>query len=314
MEVSVVILTYNSELKKIYRTIDSILCQEEINFEIVISDDGSDCNHFNKIEKYFLGVGYSKYKFIDNNTNNGIVKNCLIGSIEATGEYLFITSPGDLLYDKHVLRDFYNYSKKNHSKICFGDYVYYTAKDGNIVIYDDLALAPNVVSIYNSSLKNYRISYTFSGNICGASIFRERIYAIKTFEIISKYAKYMEDNTSIAFALAEKTPVHYYNRNIVWYEYASGISTKDEKWNKILMEDYCNVYRQLLCKYPKDKILTMRCELLSSQNTKRTKLKFLFTHPIISIKRIIFSFYSKRVISYDNNDLLCLKKYINNNL
>ena len=40
-EVTVIVVTYNQDLNKIIETLDSIVIQEEISFEIIICDDGS---------------------------------------------------------------------------------------------------------------------------------------------------------------------------------------------------------------------------------------------------------------------------------
>lgn len=141
-----------------------------MEFEIIISDDGSEINNFDKIKKYFSDKNYCKYKLIENKTNNGTVKNCLIGSLCAIGEYLFLTSPGDLLFDQEVLKDFYNFAKSKNSKIVFGDYVGYQMIDGSIVPVNNIDYAPGNISGYHKSFYESKLSFIFSGNILGASI------------------------------------------------------------------------------------------------------------------------------------------------
>ena len=313
MEVSVVVVTYNSDVKKTLRTLDTILAQSGVEFEIIISDDGSANNNFEKIREYFSEKNYSMYKLIENKNNNGTVKNCLIGSTNAAGEYLFLTSPGDLLFDKKVLKDFYDFAKSKNSKIVFGDYIGYQMNNGKINPITNIDYAPGNISAYNKSFYETKISFIFSGNILGASIFREREYAIKTFKQILPYAKYMEDNTSIAVAFAEGIQVHYYNRNILWYEYSTGISSKAGKWSKILGDEYKNVYEYLYKKYPKDKLISIRHELLFSSNPKKTKIKMLILHPIISMKRLKY-LKACRNVSYSNKDIENISAIIKDNI
>ena len=47
---SVLLVTYNSELSDIFKTLTSIINQEFKHFEIVLSDDGSEDNKFKQIE------------------------------------------------------------------------------------------------------------------------------------------------------------------------------------------------------------------------------------------------------------------------
>ena len=53
-DVSVILATYNSDLKRIFETLYSILIQEKITFDLVIADDGSENNYKKEIEDYLL--------------------------------------------------------------------------------------------------------------------------------------------------------------------------------------------------------------------------------------------------------------------
>ena len=49
---SVLLVTYNSELSDIFKTLTSIINQEFKHFEIVFSDDCSEYNKFKQIEEF----------------------------------------------------------------------------------------------------------------------------------------------------------------------------------------------------------------------------------------------------------------------
>ena len=53
IDISVLVLTYNSSLKKLFATLYSVLQQNEIDLEIVISDDGSEQIDQTAIENFF---------------------------------------------------------------------------------------------------------------------------------------------------------------------------------------------------------------------------------------------------------------------
>ena len=58
-EVSVVLVTYNTKWEKTRRTLESILMQKKIDFEIVISDDGSEITNYEKIIEFFRENNFS---------------------------------------------------------------------------------------------------------------------------------------------------------------------------------------------------------------------------------------------------------------
>ena len=53
MQVSVILLSYNPDVNKLTRTIYGILEQREIDYEIIVSDDGSSDKMFKEIERIF---------------------------------------------------------------------------------------------------------------------------------------------------------------------------------------------------------------------------------------------------------------------
>ena len=53
VEVSVLVLTYNSNLDKLIDTVKSVIDQRGVSLEIVISDDGSKVKHFDELKDFF---------------------------------------------------------------------------------------------------------------------------------------------------------------------------------------------------------------------------------------------------------------------
>ena len=50
MDITVILCTYNPTIEELVITLDSIVNQRDVSFEIVISDDGSKDNHKEFIE------------------------------------------------------------------------------------------------------------------------------------------------------------------------------------------------------------------------------------------------------------------------
>ncbi len=307
-QVSVIILSYNPKIEKMCRTIRSIIGQKNINFEVVVSDDGSTLPEFDKIEHFFYENNFKNYKIVKNKKNEGTVKNCLAGLQYATGEYIFLTSAGDMLYDQNTLRDFYVFSKKKKTKVCFGDVIYYSYDKKEIKIHDVIG-RPARPQLYldNYSFLNQKVEFFYEDMILGAAFFREREFAKKYFQKIEKSSKYVEDGTSTLYALADNIKIEYYNRNIVWYEYGSGVSTgKNKKWLDLLKDDYDNTFIELKKKYPKDAVVDAGYMRRFYNKTLIEKLIRLIRHPLIAFihfknKRIPLSMSGK--VEYDRNIL-----------
>ena len=55
--VSVIVVTYNQDWIDIMKTLDSIVCQENIDFEIIVCDDGSNKRFENELNVFFFYKG-----------------------------------------------------------------------------------------------------------------------------------------------------------------------------------------------------------------------------------------------------------------
>ena len=50
MQISVVVLTYNPDSEKLLATLRSVICQQDVDYEVILSDDGSVDNRFDLAE------------------------------------------------------------------------------------------------------------------------------------------------------------------------------------------------------------------------------------------------------------------------
>lgn len=111
-KVSILMPTYNDS-KTILETLDSIMCQEYKDYEVLICDDGSKDNTKNVIEKYKKDNDPDdkiKYFYQENKDQlNAIIT--LLPNI--TGEYIYILHSDDLLYDNDTLSKMVNYMEEN---------------------------------------------------------------------------------------------------------------------------------------------------------------------------------------------------------
>lgn len=310
-DVTVLVVTYFPSWKKLKSTLLSIVCQKDVRFEIIISDDGSEEDYFHEAERFFAEHDFSDYKLVKNIKNLGTVNNYYNALCQSKGEYTYGISPGDMLYDEYTLIDLYSFSKQNGISVCFGDAIYYNLQGDKVNIVKKRHYVPKRPWIYTDeiSLDVMKYFFFYDNFILGATFFRRTDVAIKYIGKIKDLSRYVEDNTSTAFMLADGLRVIHFDKYVVWYEYGGGISTSsDNKWGKLLSADLNNCFAELRKQYPNDKVINT---LLESRHYRRfiQKLYLLLKVPRLFFRKIIIKFTPMRAehMLYDE---CILKKYI----
>ncbi len=304
INVSVIVVTYNSDLDKLKRTLKSVICQKKVSFEIIVSDDGSQTGLSEDVERFFQENDFVDYKVIRNPRNLGTIKN-LYGALQvAKGEYVYSTSPGDFIYDEYTMYEFYHFAKTKKAEICFGNYIKYNYENGELHLYSD-HYAPRSPERYTKGLKNSKVAFfLIEDNICGIAYFRKRALFTQLIEYVSQYAIYAEDGTTSALALMQNTDIIYFNKNIAWYEYGTGISTAGNKeWTKKIKEDYDNTYAYLYETYPKSAVLSVK-------KHQYIRMDFLKRHPVTALRKSRLNKCPDRKVTYTNDDMEKIKKLL----
>lgn len=251
VDVSVVVLTYNPNYKKLFNTLKSIICQKECNFEIIISDDGS--LNFNKklIDEWMQNNNIKNYTILANKTNNGTVMNVYESMKLVKGRYVKLISPGDYLYCNTALKNIIDYMKKNKYSISFGKAVYYSINDSNelkiINKTNPIDLMPYRDKNYKKIKQNYLYYQDYvlgSAVICETNLFYKYILKIKD------NVKYLEDCTYVMM-IADGINIYFWDNYLLWYECNTGISTNgDSKWIKTLEIDHRQCFKMIAKKHP----------------------------------------------------------------
>lgn len=309
-QVSIIIATYNPDNQKLKATLNGVCKQHGISFEIIITDDASKQKDFSFLPDFFSSYGIENYRIIEHEKNGGTVKNCLDGVAAARGKYVFITSPGDILFDENVLSDFYHFAEENEADLCFGNAVYYSNEENGPKITRQYG-APLMPQLYSPANSFNQKCEAFFGCdwIVGAVYFRKTSTAKKYLEQVVDVCRYTEDSSSTAFALADGVDVLHFNRNMVWYEDGTGISTaKKSKWQKVLDSENQNAIKKLKKAHPQNPYVDFLYSNLTIKNKALRNIKKLITHPILSIKIIIKKKITKKQqITYTQEDLKRLK-------
>lgn len=255
VEVSVVVVTYNSDLSKLFLTLKSIIKQKNITFEIIIADDGSEKFDRNIIEKWFALFGFDNYIIVSNKTNQGTLKNALSGLALANGVYVKQLSPGDCLYDEDTLSRFVLELKRKNISLGFGKVAGYKNDcQGGIIlqsVYAPIDLNPYIDDDLDKIKRNY---FYFRDYINGMSFIGKKDIVFSYMAKLSGKVKYAEDCT-YAYIIAAGYKILFLDTYIIWYECGTGISTsKSSVWGKRIYNDNAECFKIIASEFSEWKI------------------------------------------------------------
>lgn len=238
IEISIVVITYNSMRDKLFMTLDSILKQKDVNYEIIVADDGSKNNYFSEIRKYFINNAFFDYKLVENKVNKGTVSNLFSGLIKANGKYIKVISPGDMLYKKETLRNWIDFIEDNHLQWSFSEVIHYRMHDG-IVTPIEVNTNPIDVNTYmRGTEKDKQWNYFAIRDVAvGASMIGLKSIQVEYCQQILNKVIYVEDNMWCMMMFDGKIG-GYYPEYTVLYEHGLGISTsKNDIWGERIQID-----------------------------------------------------------------------------
>ena len=312
IQVSIIIVLYNSDMIKAERTIKSAVSQKNINFEIIVSDDGSKDNPKENVKAIFNKYNFTNYKININPQNIGTVKNILSALELSSGKYVYCISPGDMIYDDNTINCFLKFAEKNNACVCFGNYYDYRIVNENPEILGRVSSSARTpFYCEKKSFTMYKLLIMLGEGILGPAFFRERNYALNYIGRVSEVSKYVEDNTSVACSLADKVPIYYYDKKICWYECDTGISRlENSEWNNRLFDDFRNTYQLLIAQYPKDTMLRAAYKKIYSKEKQGeffSLLVLVIRHPIACFKKFFLKQRIPIVVSEKAKDLLIEK-------
>ena len=290
IQVSIIIVLYNSNMIKAERTIKSAVSQKNIDFEIIVSDDGSKDDPTDNIISIFKKYNFTNYKININPQNLGTVKNILSALKLSRGKYVYCISPGDMIYDDNTINYFFQFAEENDACVCFGNYYDYKMVDEKSQIIGRISSSARTpFYCEKKSFTMYKLLIMFGEGILGPAFFRERNYALKYIGQVSEVSKYVEDNTSVICSLVDKVPIYYYDKKICWYECDTGISRmENSEWSTRIFDDFRKTFELLIKQYPKDTILrAVYKRRYSKENDGKlfSVLVLLIRHPIACFKR-----------------------------
>lgn len=244
-QASVIIATYNPDLKKLYRTIRSIVFQEGVEHEIIITDDGSSMDFCQQIEDYFRVLEYQSYRILRHDKNVGTVNNVYDAIRYAKFENIKLISPGDYFYQNNSLHAWLAYMSRMNSDICFAKIIPYFENDKGQFCIDNQFRKPNNDTVYckKYNQRSFLVNMGLISNTpVGASYLGKKELYLNYLPKIIDIVKYAEDFI-YRLMLLDGIKIDYFQQYGIWYEVGSGISTsKQMEWGKRLKKDEDSLY------------------------------------------------------------------------
>lgn len=282
-DVSIIICTYNSEKIKLIKTIQSVLMQKNICYEIVIADDGSNNNYFEDIKQFMSREKFYEYKFIKNDVNKGTVLNCLNAVQICCGKYIKLISPGDMFCFPDILKKWVDEIEKKEADWSFGDAFYYKLDQQDKMVFIEKEAHPQIVDVYlhenmKQCKKNYLINYD---NCLGAATLCKKDILLKYLNLIAGKIVYAEDNMYYLMML-DNLKVLYFPYEVIFYEFGDGVSTSGSTiWSGRLKKDWDATCELILGKCKGD-------ESFERKMKRAIKIKSIANKPIKYFYILIF--------------------------
>lgn len=247
-KVSVNVLIYNASWERVRATLNSIIMQKGINFEVIIIDDCSEVNHSDKIKDFFSRYNFTDYKFIAHKKNLGTVKTTLEAAQKSRTAYIRGIDQGDIFFDEYALRDSYDHIVNTDAEVTVSRIVYYRALSNPIEIIARHQFPQNIEAYNNPD--DLRESYLIHDDIVsGINLTYKRDVFIQYLkEAIEEGLIYTED-LILRCMVFDKRRIHFLDRNTVYYEFGAGISTvkePDTPYKKAILRDMFKIENLLL--------------------------------------------------------------------
>lgn len=239
-EVSVIIVTYNSDFDKTKATIQSILTQKGISLEIIVVDDGSSNNNMDLLDIFFKDHMFKNYKLVANKINRGTVSNFISGLKVSQGKYVKSISPGDYLYGFNTLRRWVDFLEEKKVKWSFSEAIYYQQIDGHLTPVSVTA-HPQLISPYlKEQQTKSRWNYVaLRDNALGAAILGEKQVILEYCKKILTHGIVYAEDTIFGLMMFDGNVGGYYAYYTMLYEYGTGISTNGNSvWEQRIEADW----------------------------------------------------------------------------
>ena len=289
--ISVIVCCYNPDFIALKNTVTSIAKQEGVDFEIIITDDGSKTQYKSELEAFISERGYENviYNFLPQNV--GTVKNILSAVNLSNGKYVKTISPGDYLYDKYVLKKYVDTFNSTNADIVYTGLCAYDINYNEII--NICGPQRKRAWTLNGIKKALAIDHDY---ITGATVAAKKEIEVLYLDKVKDYVKYTEDVALTLLAVLDGKKIVAIKEPFVYYEYGSGISTQGA-FNPLITKDLDGFYLEL--SKNKDRLSKKSAKIYFVEKMNfgmKKNIKLFFTSPRSFIYRFILHFKKTKPI------------------
>ena len=249
-DISVYVLIYRPDYEKLFITLTSVIQQKGCRYEIILADDGSEDFRQQEIEQWMYARNFSDYTIVRSSANRGIVHNEMNALRVARGRYVKYISPGDYLYSEHVLAGMLRFMETEGFRLAFGRACYYRQSARGVYEILNTMNPLDLRPYYDRDMRAIWEAYLLYGDFaCGAAFIAERQLLTFYIEAILDVIVYGEDAV-YSLMIADDIRLGFWNENLIWYEYGTGISTGAKEWRARVGQDNAICLAIVEEKYP----------------------------------------------------------------
>lgn len=304
IKISIIMPVYNAE-KYLKMTIESVLNQSFLEFELIAIDDGSTDKSLDILKKY------SKIDtriVVIEQENSGVSKTRNKGINVAKGKYLSFLDADDLL-DSNFLMELYEKSERYNTDIYITGYsIFYGAKPDEVAIYNNQLSDSdrNLVPIHGQDLFAYLRSIGLGVNIWNKLF---KMTFIKKFNINFSETQTFDEDMFFVWKCCLVANKIYLDNNCRYY-YRLSNSSSIMKYHENIYEQYREGFSNI-----KNFVKEHDVDLINIDNTINEV--FISKVPILVFMLIRsplrYSYKKKKLESYFTNHTLKKELPSNNN-
>ena len=248
LDVTIILLMFNPILEKCLFTLESVLAQQDVSFEVIVSDDGSSNPLTEKLAAFFESKSFYNYRFVLHEKNQGTVINCFDALKISDGRFVKLISPGDAFANPKSLCIWMHGLIRSGKKWSMGEaYYYINDSNKNVKIVSCHSHPQNrdvyLKEDYEKSVWQYLV---LNDPPLGAALLVERKLMIYYLRRLLGKVIYYEDSVFRSIIFDGYLPF-YEKSYVIIYEYGTGISTNtNPEWSKKLLLDVRNIEKIII--------------------------------------------------------------------
>ncbi len=227
-------------------SLDAVLMQQGIDYEIVVADDGSKDSLFTETVTYLLEHGARDFTYVLHEINKGTSHNMCDGVAAAEGLYIKGLGAGDGLVGPHTLKRWRDHLRYSNRKWSIADYRCFIPGGEKLQFTSQIA-HPQLMDCYLQRMdEQCRYNYVILNDIaCGASTMLETKFMLDYLEKVRQLSKLAEDHI-YRLMMLDGYVADYFPEDCVLYEWGEGMSTQQHSpYAKQLQQDWKCVDRYI---------------------------------------------------------------------